>query len=73
MTKDFVSVAKYPECPFCGHLPQDSKDCCKHFKGWTDDGRTYQDKDRNFFPVLDSDVLKATGISIRVYGEAEKC
>lgn len=56
-----------PLCPFCGE-----KDC-RHFIGWTDDGRTIElrketvGSPHRFQKLLDTDRTVNTGVSTRVY------
>jgi hypothetical protein len=51
-------------CPHCGG------DLCRHFVGWTEDGRTFQAADTfkaDKRPILESDRIVKTGVSARVY------
>ena len=55
-------------CPFCNAEMNPQPPYCAHFIGWTDDGRTWIDrKDGQTRPLLATDRLVKTGVSVRVY------
>ena len=54
-------------CPYC------QGDRCRHFLGWTDDGRTYSwSADTGPFNIPEDAVIVKTGVSARVYQESGK-
>ena len=61
-------------CPVCGHADWDNgKRYCRHFLGWTDDGKSITDPVQGRMalvtpePVRPLDLIVKTGAAFRVY------
>lgn len=59
-------------CPFCGSELNPTPPYCRHFIGWTDDGKKLEQREPCFAKpdertVLPTDLLLHTGVSVRVF------